>query len=132
MRQSRGSHDLSSRTQIGRVYQLLHDEAYVATGVGDWHSLVEVAGVVGAKTRTMFVQCPNCGMGHAVEVPTDFYTARNRVSELKKHGHGVGGFTIRSRPPREDEHGNTNRYRMERLNVDARGVCVLSVFGVER
>jgi len=104
----------------------------VRTGVGEWHSLVEVAGVVGAKTRTVWVNCPRCGERHAVEVPTDFYTARNRVSELKKHGKATGEFTIRSRPPREDEPGNTNRYRMEKLNAyTTQGVRGLSVFGSE-
>ena len=130
MRKISGSHDLSSRTQIGRVYQLLRDAAYVRTGTGDWHTLDEVATVLGAKTRTMWVNCPVCGERHSVEIPTDFYTARNRVSELKKQVGPKMGFTIRSRPPAEDENGSTNRYRMERPNANSpQGVRDLSVFG---
>lgn len=120
--EKRCSHDLSDRTQIGRIYLLLHDAAFMATGVGNWHTLAEVEGVVGARTRTVWVECPQCGCEHGVELSNDFYTARNRVSELKLDAGPEMGFTIRSKKPERGSSGKIHRYRMEKLNADAEGV----------
>ena len=114
MKKNRG-HDLTSRTQIGRVFLLLCDPVFVRVGTGDWHTLAEVETAVGARKRTIRVRCPHCGYGHNVELSTDFYTARNRVSELKLEVGPKKGFTIRSRPP--DGVGKTYFYRMEKVRT---------------
>ena len=109
--------DLTSRTQIGRVFLLLCDPVFVRVGIGDWHTLAEVETAVGGRTRKVEVDCPHCGHRVRVEVSNDFYTARNRVSDLKLEVGPKLGFTIDSKKPERGAPEKIHSYRMVRARI---------------